>query len=78
MLGDKRVYLIFFFVISFNKTHVVGTEKNYLNETDLLSIKTHVQVDWLHSLKSLSMSYHILVASLKQSHQSKTSYKYMI
>ena len=44
-------------------------------------------LDWLQSLKQcfINVSYHILVASLtlmalflKQSHQSKTSYKYTI
>ena len=46
-----------------------------------------IKLDWLQSLKHffLNVSYHILVASLtrmalflKQSHQSKISYKYMI
>ena len=47
---------------------------------------SRLEVDWLQSLKQffINVSYHILVASLtlmallKQSHQGKTGYKYMM
>ena len=67
----------------------VQTEVVYIllqkNNTSSLAKLANLILDWLKSLKQffINVPYHILVASLtlmalKQSHQSKTSYKYMI
>ena len=64
-----------------------GLNKKYIFKTDIQQLSNiDTVLDCLQSLKQffINVSYHILVASLtlmallKQSHQSKTGYKYII
>ena len=54
---DKSALLKINFLIS----HVVGTQKNSLNETVLLSTKTHVKIDGQDNIHNFMLIFFIFI-----------------
>ena len=54
---DKSAYLKIIFFYFSTKTYVMGTQKNRLNETVLLSTKTHVKTDGQETNRNFMLKF---------------------